>query len=339
MRHSSAFAAGTVLSLSLAGCGPVLPRTDHTDGRRYVNPASWGPSPVTRKVSRWLLEREAPAWPDPSSPSTTVPRPITDSQQLRITWVGHSTVLVQGPGWAVLTDPMWSERASPVSWAGPRRSVAPGVDIDSLPPLTAILLSHNHYDHLDLPTLRRLARIRQVPVYTALGVGDLVREAGFQQVHEMDWWQTAAAGSGLEVVCVPARHGSGRGIFDQGRTLWAGFALKTPQGSVLFLGDTGYGPHLREIGDRLGPFRAALIPIGAYVPRDVMREVHMDPAEALRAAADTRALWWMPIHWGTFPLADDRMEQPMEDLQAALLTDSVSPSPELVRIGGHADVP
>jgi L-ascorbate metabolism protein UlaG (beta-lactamase superfamily) len=285
------------------------------------------------------LEREAPAWPESLVVEKVLPRPVTDSLQLRVTWVGHSTVLVQGSGWAVLTDPMWSERSSPVGWAGPRRSVAPGVGLDSLPPLTAILLSHNHYDHLDLPTLRRLARLGQVPVFAPLGVGELVRDAGFHQVHEMDWWQSRPVGTGLEVVCVPARHGSGRGIFDQGRTLWAGFALKTPQGQVLFLGDTGYGPHLREIGDRLGPFRAALIPIGAYVPRDVMREVHMEPAEALQAAVDTRTQWWLPIHWGTFPLADDRMEQPMEDLHAALEADSVAPRPKVLAIGGETDVP
>jgi len=337
MRFSSTLPI--LLVLSLAACGPVLPKSDHTNGRRYVNPASWPGPRATRKVARWLLKREHPDWPESLVVVPTVPRVPTDSTVLRVTWVGHSTVLVQGAGWAVLTDPVWSERASPVSWAGPKRSRAPGVDIDSLPPLSAIVLSHNHYDHLDLATLRHLARSRQVPVFVPLGVGALVREAGFQQVLEMDWWQEAPATDRLQVVFVPARHGSGRGIFDQGRTLWGGFALRTPQGRVLFLGDTGYGPHLREIGQRLGPFRAALIPIGAYVPRDVMREVHMDPWQAVRAATDVQTRWWLPIHWGTFPLADDRIDQPLEDLHSALETDSVAPRPTEMSIGGEADVP
>ncbi len=218
----------------------------------------------------------------------------------------------------VLTDPIWSDHASPLGIAGPRRWVPPGLALDALPPVDLVLLSHNHYDHFDAPTIRRLARAHRSAIWCVpLGLGRQVRRLGAADVREHDWWErTVLTGTGwrLDLGCTPARHFSARGPFDRNRTLWCGWALRAPNGGLFFAGDTGYHPEFGRIAERFGPFDAVLLPVGAYLPSWMMRPVHLDPEEALRAYADlcrdaTKPVL-MPIHWGTFKLTDEPMDEP-----------------------------
>jgi len=268
--------------------------------------------------------RPRPKDPDPSvfprvRPSFVAPR--APAARLTVTWVGHSSLLIQLDGLNILTDPMWSERASPVQFAGPRRWVPPGIMFDDLPPLDVVLLSHNHYDHLDSRTVRRLAQAHpQVAWVVPLGLAAFVQQRGGREVIELDWWQEHAIRS-LRIAATPALHFSSRGIGDRGDTLWCGFALTAASGRrgrrVFFAGDTGYHPEFARIGERYGPFDVALMPIGAYEPRWFMRYLHMNPEEAVEAFRALRARVMVPIHWGTFKLTDEAMDEPPQRARAA----------------------
>lgn len=268
-----------------------------------------------RAVRRLRGERAPDAAPLAVGASAIAhPRQVDGS--LRATWIGHSTVLLQLGAMNVLTDPIWSERASPVGWAGPRRLAPPAIPLASLPPLDVILLSHDHYDHLDAPTVRALAAGHPNARWVApLGVGELLTSLGVAQVVELDWWQSINAADTV-ITAVPAQHFSGRSLANRDRTLWSGFAIAAGEWRVLFAGDTGYHPEFAEIGRRLGPFDLALLPIGAYSPRWFMRPVHMDADEAVAAAIDLgRGAGAAPpallaTHWGTFRLTEEPMDEP-----------------------------
>ena len=253
---------------------------------------------------------------DPSFPSPRAPHDV-----LTVTWVGHSTVLLQLGALNVLTDPIWSPRASPLSFAGPRRWVPPGIPFEALPPIDAVLLSHNHYDHFDVPTIRRLAgRHPRATWCVPLGLSGALRKLGVSDVREFDWWESATlalpAGT-LAVGCTPAQHFSARTMWDRNATLWCGFAVAANGHRVFFAADTGHHPEFGRIGERFGPFDLALMPVGAYEPRWFMRVVHMTPEEALQALDELRrgtgatdVPCMVPIHWGTFKLTDEAMDEP-----------------------------
>ena len=209
----------------------------------------------------------------------------------------------------VLTDPVFSARCSPVQWAGPRRARPPGLALAALPPVDLVVVSHNHYDHMDLPSLRALAARGTRHAITSAGNEHMLRRAGFTQVDALDWWESAPAGP-LRVTATPARHFSRRGLFDANRSLWAGFAMQGPDGHVLFAGDSGAGPHWRDIHVRLGAPDLALLPIGAYEPRWLMAPVHMNPAEAAQAHRDLQARCSIGMHFGTFQLTDEAIDAP-----------------------------
>jgi N-acyl-phosphatidylethanolamine-hydrolysing phospholipase D len=219
-----------------------------------------------------------------------------------ITWIGHSTMLVRMDGVTFLTDPIFSERASPVSFAGPPRLVPPGVPLDELPPIDFVTLSHDHYDHTDLPSIAALAR-RGTRFIVPLGMGELVQQVGGQAV-ELDWWQSIGIG-GVRVHCVPAQHFSGRGLTDTNRRLWSGWVIEGSTRRFYHAGDTGYFDGFRQIRQRLGPIDLAAVPIGAYEPSSIMRSVHLNPEEAANAAVDLRAQRVIGMHWGTFDLTDE----------------------------------
>lgn len=225
-----------------------------------------------------------------------------------VTWIGHATVLVQLDHVTLLTDPIWSERASPFAWLGPRRSVDPPLAIDSLPPIDAVVVSHNHYDHLDLPTLSALAA-RGTRFLVPLGNGDLLRAEGIGPVEELDWWQSASV-RGVTVTCVPARHWSQRWLGDTNRALWASWAAVGPTRRFYFGGDTGHQRAFADIAERLGPFDLVALPIGAYEPSAMMQPMHMNPEEAVRAALDLGAARALGVHWGTFDLTDEPPDEP-----------------------------
>jgi N-acyl-phosphatidylethanolamine-hydrolysing phospholipase D len=208
--------------------------------------------------------------------------PRADRRDFGATWIGHSTVLLQIGGLNVLTDPAFCKRASPVQWFGPRRVTEPALEISALPPLDVVLISHNHYDHLDKAAARRLAAVNPNTTWVVpLGLAACIRRWGVREVIELDWWQRAEA-SGLGITATPTRHFSGRGLHDRNRTLWCGFALSIGNWRGFFAGDTAYHDEYSEVGARCGPFDFVMVPIGAYEPRWFMGAVHIDPEEALR---------------------------------------------------------
>ena len=234
-----------------------------------------------------------------------------------VTFVGHATFLIQVASTSLLIDPVYAERASPVSFAGPRRVRAPGVRFEDLPVISLVLVSHNHYDHCDLGTLRALHRRFQPRLVVPVGNGRLLRSAGIRQVEEIDWWQSASAAP-LSVTLTPAQHFSARSMFDRNRALWGGFLIEAAGRRILFAGDSGYGPHFREIAARLGPFDLALLPIGAYEPRWFMKDIHMNPAEAVQAHLDLGARHSIAMHFGTFQLTPEGIDEPVRELATAL---------------------
>jgi N-acyl-phosphatidylethanolamine-hydrolysing phospholipase D len=243
--------------------------------------------------------------------------------RLAITWLGHATAVLEVGPVRVLTDPMWSERASPLSFAGPKRWVAPPIALEALPPIDLVLLSHNHYDHLDVPTVRRFARLQPAARWLVpLGLRAFVERLGVPMVEECGWWDERRVGP-ARVVCTPAQHFSARGPGDRNTTLWCGWTVAAGTRRVFFAGDTGYHPEFGEIARRLGPFDAVLLPVGAYAPRWFMRPVHMDPDDAVAAYADLAGAngaarpAMVPIHWGTFKLTDEPMDEPPQRAREA----------------------
>jgi L-ascorbate metabolism protein UlaG (beta-lactamase superfamily) len=306
------------------------PASDHFDGERFHNREHTPHG----SFLKWQLTRERgfwPAWVD-AKPGPPPPRRVGDGQ-LRVTFINHATLLIQMDGLNVLTDPIWSDRTSPVSFAGPKRHRPPGIRFDDLPPIDVVVVSHNHYDHLDVPTLRLLEARDRPRILTPLGNAALMRRNGIERAVDLDWWQSDG-----RVTLVPARHFSSRGISDGNRNLWGGFVIRGAAGNVYYAGDTGWGGHFAEIGARFAPIRAALLPIGAYLPRWFMSPVHIDPAQAVDAHLALRAHTSIPMHYGTFFLGDDGIDEPLRDLQSALAAKG-SPSFAVLENGEGRDLP
>lgn len=300
--------------------GPV---TDHFNGRRFFNRAVT-PHNDFADAARWVATRDPAPWGPPRNAEPGAPPvPRVDGGGLRVTFIGHTTLLVQADGLNVLTDPVWSDRCGPTSWFGPRRVRPPAIRFEDLPPIDVVLLSHNHYDHCDLPTLRRLARSHAPRVVVPLGMRRFLARRGIPVQEELDWWQEARVADGVHVVAVPARHFAGRGLFDRDRSLWCGFGLQLPSGLVCFAGDTGFGDHFAEIRERLGAPRLALLPIGAYRPEWFMSRVHMSPSQALEAHRRLSARTSIATHFGTFRLADDGETEAPDAIRAAMRQPSV----------------
>lgn len=293
------------------------PLSDHYDGTLFRNRERG--QQRHESFLKWRLTREPGYWPDwldvPRGPAP--PERVGDGA-LRITFVNHATLLVQMDGLNILTDPIWAERTSPVAFAGPKRHRPPGIRFHDLPPIDAVLISHNHYDHLDIATLRRLRRSHAMPIVTPLGNGLLMERHGIKEVRELDWWKETPLSESVRVTLVPAQHFSARGLSDRDANLWGGFVISGPSGNVYFAGDTGWGRHFADIGVRFAPIRAALLPIGAYLPRWFMQPVHIDPAQAVEAHFALAAQTSIAMHYGTFALGDDGMMDPLRDLHIAI---------------------
>jgi len=244
-----------------------------------------------------------------------VPPARIEGSALRITLVNHSTVLIQQHGVNILTDPIWSERTSPYQWIGPRRKRIPGVAWEHLPPIHLVLLSHNHYDHLDLPTLRRLAARQNAPYIVPRGCAPLLHAEKIGPAHELDWGDSLPL-AGCTIHSVPALHSAARSLRDRNRSLWCGYIIESSAGLVYFAADTAFGPHFAQIRERFGAPRLALLPIGAYEPRWFMSPIHMNPEEAVRAHRILEPTTSIAIHHGTFQLADESIDAPKEALAA-----------------------
>ena len=309
----------SALLLPAAGCTgvggavPGAPAHHRERGFANANPEFARPPFWTR--TRFFARR---IWASTFAPrSVSLPGVPNDGAALRanqagptITWVGHATLLIQLDGVNVLTDPQWSERASPVGFAGPRRVTPPGLRFEDLPPIHVVLVSHDHFDSLDEATVKRLAEVHRPRFYVPLGLAAWFADLGIGDVVELDWWQ-ARVERGLTLTCVPVQHWTARSPFDRDRRLWSGWTIAGVDRRLFFAGDTGYWePYFKEIGARLGPFDLAAISIGAYAPAVMMRLTHTTPEESLRIFGDVGARRFVAIHWGTFDLADEPLTEP-----------------------------
>lgn len=283
-----------------------------------------------------MLTRDRAKWPKqiPNPPFSSLLQ--RKSNELILTFVNHSTFLLQTEELTLLTDPIYSERASPVPFAGPRRMRKPGIPFEALPTVDVVLVSHNHYDHMDLPTLRRLEHQHRPAFVTTLGNRQRLVQAGLSRVEELDWWQGLSINSKLTITSTPAEHFSGRTLSDRNRALWGGFFLAFPRLRVLFAADSAYGPHFAMIRERLGRPNLALLPIGAYEPRWFMHNVHMNPNDAVKAHLDLAAARSVGMHFGTFHLSDEAFERPLTDLQASLLSHGVNPETFITLTAGES---
>ena len=300
--------------------------SDHFDGVRFFNPGEPETDRTLVQILRWKMVGGAARWP--ALVPVTPARPEARVEGLRITMVGHATLLIQAAGLNLLTDPVWSDRASPLSFAGPRRVTVPGIAFHDLPPIDAVLISHNHYDHLDLATLRRLHAAHDPLMVMPLGNEAIVR-AGVPaaRIATGDWHEPIVLGDHAATTLTRANHWSARRLADRRMALWAGHYITTPAGSIWFAGDTGYGNGaiFRDIRERHGAPDVGLIPIGAYEPRWFMAAQHVDPAEAVRIMQDVGAGQALGIHWGTFQLTDEPREAPVAALARALNAAQIKP--------------
>ena len=300
-----------------------MPPNHHRPKGGFRNP--WPSAEVHgfKDFLKWSLieRRRNPRRPDPdpasfvrTDPAFTIPR--GDPEQLTITWVGHTSFLIQIAGLNVLTDPIWSQRASPVQFVGPQRWVPPAIEFDRLPPIDVVIISHDHYDHLDTNTISRLVeRYPAVVWHVPLGLAEFLKRSGARDIIELDWWGENSVAA-LKLTCVPAQHFSGRTLGRRNQTLWCGWTLRAAERSVLFAGDTALHPEFATISQRCGPFELAILPIGAYEPRWFMGAVHMNPDDCIKAitqlagAQEGERLLMAAAHWGTFKLTDEPMDEP-----------------------------
>jgi L-ascorbate metabolism protein UlaG (beta-lactamase superfamily) len=299
--------------------------SDHFDGRRFVNPTLPGRrAPTILAVLKMLREKRS-RWPVrvENTGIPTLHEPL-HRDDVAITFVNHATFLIQADGINVLTDPIWSERASPVGWAGPKRVRDPGVTWDALPPIDVVLLSHNHYDHLDVATLARLRERYEPIMLVAAGDGRIIQPLGVRRLHELDWWSSFTLSERSKFTFVPAQHFSARSLFDRQESLWGGYMIEVAGRRIYFSGDTGYSVHFAEISRRLGRPDIALLGIGSYEPQWFMKPVHMNPADAVAAHRDLGARHSIGMHFGTFQLSAEGIDQPLLDLARALEEQGIS---------------
>ncbi|HKP16155.1 MAG TPA: MBL fold metallo-hydrolase [Gemmatimonadaceae bacterium] len=317
--------ATLALAAALGGCASVAakayrgPTSDHFDGRHFHNPQRFSDAMMKDAVRRSLSilagdSRGGAKWV--TAPPDTPP-PRVGGGRLRVTFVNHATLLVQMDSLNILTDPIWSDRASPFSWVGPKRRSPPGIRFEDLPPIDIVLISHNHYDHMDLPTLRRLAEAHHPRIVTGLGNAAYLTRHGVAGAQDIDWWQSVSLGRGVRLTGVPAQHWSARWINDKWRTLWLGFVIESESGPVYFAGDTGFGEFLNLIRDRFGPLRLAMLPISPARPRKVMAPRHMSAGDAVRAYKLLNVSTAIGTHFGTFRQGEDTEQDPADSLALA----------------------
>jgi L-ascorbate metabolism protein UlaG (beta-lactamase superfamily) len=293
--------------------------SDHFDGKRFFNPTLIGAGTEKKSffkgLGMWLTTEKSP-WPD-FVENTHKPVLATELQanQIAITFINHVTFLLQLPGLNILTDPVWSQRASPFKFLGPKRVRKPGIALDDLPKIDAVIISHNHYDHLDKHTLAILQKKFAPQMIVPLNNKHLLPNKA--NVQELDWWQGINIHDNCRVTLTPTQHWSARSLFDQYCSLWGSYAIEYNGKKIFFGGDAGYSSHYADIHDRLGAMDIALLGIGAYEPRWFMRNMHKNPEEAVQAHLDLKSKLSIGMHFGTFRLSAESMQQPLIDLQTA----------------------
>jgi L-ascorbate metabolism protein UlaG (beta-lactamase superfamily) len=301
----------------------LFPVSDHCDGRAFFNPGHKC-SPRLTDVLRWKFTSRPKTWPVYVA-TAPAPRPCLSATDVRATLINHASFLVETPQGNILIDPVYSACCGPFGKFGPRRVHAPGIPLHELPDIHFVLLSHDHYDHCDLPTLRRIAKAHDPLAITPLGNRNLLVRAGFTRIVELDWWQNHTHTENLAITVTPAQHWSNRLSGRRCRRLWGGFYLHAGKTRLYFVGDTGYHATLfTDVRTRLGAPDLAFVPIGAYEPRWFMREQHCDPAEAVQIHRDLGARKSVAMHWGTFQLTDEGRDDPPHELTSALESAGVS---------------
>jgi L-ascorbate metabolism protein UlaG (beta-lactamase superfamily) len=310
------------------------------DGERFVN-KPYAPHGGFNDLLKWQAKRSQGPWQGaPEAQPGDAPPDRVHGERMRVTFVNHSTLLIQTAGLNILTDPIWSERTSPVSFAGPSRVRPPGIRFEDMPPIDVVLISHNHYDHMDVPTLHELAERDRPRIFAGLGSAAYLAAEGIGGAEDLDWWESRPITDGVTVHFAPAQHFSGRGLFDRDKTLWGAFVVESPGGPWFHAGDTGFGPHFAAIHDRFGAMRLSMLPIGAYRPRWFMEGVHIDPEQAVAAHLVLESAYSVGMHFGTFPLADDGEIEPTRDLDLARTAADLPPERfRVLPFGGAMDVP
>lgn len=310
-----------VIALILVSCATLrVPTykgkiTDHFDGKRFSNPDGPGMGNF-KELMKYNRKNKKDKWVFQANESP-ISEPIVNFSEkghVRYFHINHASVLIQIDGVNILSDPIYSKRASPISWAGPKRFREPGIPFDMLPKIDAVIISHDHYDHLDIKTLKRLKQRDNPRIFAGLGHKSFLKKFKLLNVAEMDWDETLSY-EGIDFTFTKAIHWSNR-AFSPRKTLWGGFVLKGSS-SIYFAGDTAYGPHFKQAKEQYGPFDLALIPVGAYTPRFFMLHVHMDPQQAAQTHLDLQARESLAIHWGTFQLTHEAMYDPVRELEVA----------------------
>ncbi len=312
-----------LILMVLWGCKgyPVNPAKPHHLNNGFQNPYAHDQANIA-DFFKWRLTRTGRA-PDKDTAAPFPPAGVnplclrSDHKKNTLTWIGQSTLMFQTAGSTLLTDPIFSQRASPVEWAGPVRITPPGIPFERLPKIDIVVISHDHYDHLDEETIMQIVSGKggdSVRFFVPLGMKDWFTGRGVHNVEELDWWESRTVTGGVTVTAVPIQHWSKRSLFSRNKTLWAGWVIRSSTANFFFAGDTGYCPVFKEIGDRLGPFDIAAIPIGAYAPRWFMAPQHVNPEEAVKIHLDIKSKKSVAIHWGTFILSDEPFDEPPKKL-------------------------
>ncbi len=317
--------------------GPV---SDHFDGKQFYNIVNGDPLAPAREQQgslwQWIMNRPPNTWVWRDDSINTIPEERVAGDRIVATFINHASVLVQTQGINILTDPIWSDRASPFAFAGPHRYRKPGIAFEHLPPIDVVIISHNHYDHMDIPTLRRIVERWQPKIYVPLANQSYLTERGIAGVEDMDWWESRNISESVAISAVAAQHFSSRGLSDRNKTLWGGYIVRTPRGHIYFAGDTGYGPFIGEIKKRFPNIVLGFIPIGAFRPEWFMGPVHVSPDEAIRIQTDLGIDTVIGIHFGTFRLADDQQDEPEQRVQRTL--DTLSESAPDFRVPKNGEV-
>lgn len=302
-----------VVGYLLSAKGYSGKQSKHFDGKKFINPTGIPANGLTQ-VFKYVTTREPEPWQrNYENYIRDIPLEKPDTNQVMITFVNHSTFILRYEDMTILTDPVWSERCSPVQFVGPSRFRPPGVNYKDLPTIDVVIISHNHYDHLDKRTIQKLIEDYNPKFVVPLGLDHLLRKWGAKDIEVLDWWETTQI-KNLTVKSVPANHFTSRGTFDRDQTLWCGYIIKQNNHKVYFVGDTGYGDIFKEIGKREGSIDVSLIPIGAYLPRWFMSPIHVSPKESVMIHKDVNSQQSIGMHFGTFALADDGPDRPIIDL-------------------------
>lgn len=309
---------GVLACFCLASCRSYDgPTSEHFDGKVFKNP--WAPQTKGfLAFMQWKLGKAPAPWPSwVDNPIPTIPVEYREGN-VSVTFVNHASFLIQIGGLNVLFDPVFSERTSPFTWAGPKRVRNPGIAFDQLPKIDAVLISHNHYDHMDLATLQNLSQRDESKIFVPLGDKEWLSDEGVQNVSELDWWDSRVLSPEVKIHFAPAQHWSARGIHDRNKSLWGSFLIEHRGKFIYASGDTGYGPHFQYAADRFAPIELALLPIGAYEPRWFMSYAHMNPEDSVKAFRDLKARRAIGMHFGCFQLTDESIEAPAQDLKEQL---------------------